>query len=96
MNKGNNVIINEKAPTDLLTSDFDYYLPEELIAQHPMEKRDTSRLLVLDRESGGLTHKHFYDVCDYIRPEDILKIADRQLDPAPPATTTRSSNFYEI
>ena len=48
----NKVIINEKAPTDLVTADFDYYLPEELIAQHPAEKRDNSRLLVINRKSG--------------------------------------------
>ena len=45
-------IINEKKPTDLKTADFYYDLPERLIAQHPMEKRDTSRLMVIDRESG--------------------------------------------
>ena len=55
-------IVNEKVHTDLLTSDFYYNLPEELIAQHPLEKRDTSRLMVIDRESEGIEHKHFYDI----------------------------------
>ncbi len=44
------------------TEEFDYYLPKELIAQTPLEKRDESRLLVMDRVTGDLTHKHFYDV----------------------------------
>ena len=76
------VIINEKKPTDLLTADFDYYLPEELIAQHPMEKRDHSRLMVLDREMGTIDHKHFYDILDYINPEDVLVINDSKVRPA--------------
>ena len=41
------------------TSDFDFYLPEELIAQHPLEKRDYSKLMVLDKETGKIEHKHF-------------------------------------
>ena len=76
------IIVNERAETTLTTHDFYYDLPEELIAQTPMEKRDTSRLLVLDRESGGLTHKHFYDICDYIRPEDILVVNSSRVIPA--------------
>ena len=76
------VIINEKKPTDLMTADFDYFLPEELIAQHPMEKRDHSRLMVLDRETGSITHKHFYDILDYINPEDVLVINDSKVIPA--------------
>ena len=76
------IIVNERVETALTTHDFYYDLPEELIAQTPMEKRDTSRLLVLDRESGGLTHKHFYDICDYIRPEDILVVNSSRVIPA--------------
>ena len=82
MNTENKVIINEKKPTDLLTADFDYYLPEELIAQHPAEKRDQSRLMVLDREQGTIDHKHFYDILDYINPEDVLVINDSKVIPA--------------
>ena len=44
------------------TEDFDYYLPEELIAQTPLKKRDSSRLLVLDRKTGEVEHKHFSDI----------------------------------
>ena len=58
------VIINEKPQTQLKTSDFFYELPDELIAQHPAEKRDESRLLVIDRQSGELEHKHFFDIID--------------------------------
>ena len=76
------VIINEKAHTDLLTSDFYYDLPEELIAQHPLEERDTSRLMVIDRESGEIAHKHFYDICDYLREGDTLVINDSKVIPA--------------
>ena len=54
------------------THDFWYDLPEELIAQTPLENRDTSRLLVLDREQGSVKHQHFYDVIDYLRPGDCL------------------------
>ena len=57
-----NIIVNEKVKTDLKTSDFYYDLPQELIAQHPLEQRDTSRMMVLDREENTLTHKHFYDI----------------------------------
>ena len=54
------------------TSDFDFYLPEELIAQHPLEKRDYSKLMVLDKETGKIEHKHFYNVIEYLNPGDTL------------------------
>ena len=82
MKDQNKVIINEKAKTDLVTSDFDYYLPEELIAQHPVEQRDHSRLMVLNREEKTITHKHFYNIVDYINPEDVLVINDSKVIPA--------------
>ena len=75
-------IINEKIKTDLVTSDFYYDLPEELIAQHPMEKRDTSRMMVLNRREGTLSHKHFYDVTEYLREGDVLVINDSKVIPA--------------
>ena len=80
-NKGN-IIVNTKPDTDLMTSDFYYDLPEELIAQHPAEKRDNSRLLVIDRESGELSHRHFYNIIDYINPEDVLVVNDSKVIPA--------------
>ena len=64
------------------TSDFYYDLPEELIAQTPLQKRDTSRLLVLDRESGEICHKHFYDILDYLNPGDCLVMNDSRVLPA--------------
>ena len=64
------------------TKDFWYDLPEELIAQTPLEKRDTSRLMVLDRETGEITHKHFYDIIDYLNPGDCLVMNDSRVLPA--------------
>ena len=75
-------IINEKKPTDLKTSDFYYDLPQRLIAQHPMEKRDSSRLMVIDRKSGEVSHKHFYDIIDYLEEGDVLVINDSKVIPA--------------
>ena len=77
-----NAIINEKPHTDLKTSDFFYHLPEELIAQHPMEQRDTSRLMVLDRQRETIEHKHFFDILDYLEPNDVLVINDSKVIPA--------------
>ncbi len=75
-------IINDKKPTDLKTSDFYYDLPQQLIAQHPSEKRDHSRLMVIDRESGEICHKHFYDIIDYLKAGDVLVINDSKVIPA--------------
>lgn len=76
------VIVNQKPQTDLRTSDFYYDLPERLIAQHPMEKRDESRLMVIDRESGEIKHRRFYDILDYLNPNDVLVINDSKVIPA--------------
>ena len=75
-------IRNEKIATDLQTSDFYYDLPEERIAQHPAEPRDSSRLMVLDRGTGSLTHKHFYDIVDHLREGDVLVVNDSKVIPA--------------
>ena len=64
------------------TDDFDYYLPQELIAQTPLEKRDESRLLVLDKKTGEVNHKMFYDVIDYLDSGDALVINDTKVIPA--------------
>ena len=64
------------------TSDFNYQLPEELIAQTPLERRDGSRLMVLNRETGEIQHKHFYDVIDYLNPGDCLVMNDSRVLPA--------------
>lgn len=63
-------------------SDFDFYLPEELIAQTPLEKRDGSRLLVLDKESGAMEHRHFYDLPEYLRAGDCLVLNNSRVLPA--------------
>ena len=64
------------------TSDFIYDLPEELIAQTPLLRRDGSRLLCLDRESGEISHKHFFDLPDYLQPGDCLVLNDSRVLPA--------------
>ena len=64
------------------THDFWYDLPEELIAQTPLEKRDTSRLLIMDRETGDVKHQHFYDIIDYLNPGDCLVMNDSRVLPA--------------
>ena len=64
------------------THDFYYDLPKELIAQTPAERRDSSRLLVVDRKTGTLTHRRFYDIIDYLNPGDVLVINDSKVIPA--------------
>ena len=64
------------------THDFWYDLPEELIAQTPLEQRDTSRLLVLNRKTGEVKHQHFYDIIDYLNPGDCLVMNDSRVLPA--------------
>lgn len=76
------VIRNSKPDTDLSTHDFYYDLPEELIAQHPAKVRDASRLMVIDRKSGKLEHRHFHDITDYLLPTDTLVINDSRVIPA--------------
>ncbi len=63
-------------------NDFDYHLPEELIAQKPADKRDMSRLMVIHRDTGKLEHKHFYDVLDYLNPGDCLVMNNSKVIPA--------------
>ena len=64
------------------TSDFFYELPEELIAQTPLQKRDTSRLMCLNRRTGEVEHKHFYDIIDSLQPGDCLVMNDSRVLPA--------------
>ena len=66
----------------LQTKDYWYDLPEELIAQTPLQKRDTSRLMVLNRQTGEISHKHFYDIVDYLNPGDCLVMNDSRVLPA--------------
>lgn len=63
-------------------TDFDYNLPEELIAQKPADKRDSSRLLVVHRDSGKIEHKHFYDIINYLNPGDLMVLNNSKVLPA--------------
>lgn len=64
------------------TEDFNYDLPEELIAQTPLKNREESRLLVMDRDTGEIEHKHFTDILEYLVPGDVLVINDTKVIPA--------------
>jgi S-adenosylmethionine:tRNA ribosyltransferase-isomerase len=64
------------------TSDFDYHLPAELIAQTPVEPRDRSRLVVLDRSRGSIEHRRFFHIVDYLKPGDVLVFNDSRVIPA--------------
>ena len=61
--------------------DFYYDLPNELIAQTPIEPRDASRMMVVNRQTGEIEHKHFYDVVDYLNPGDCLILNDTKVLP---------------
>jgi len=76
------MIRNELSKTDLTLRDFYYDLPEERIAQTPVEPRDSSRLMVIDRKAQGYEHRVFRDILDFIRPEDVLVINDTRVIPA--------------
>ena len=64
------------------TDDFDYYLPEELIAQVPLEHREESRLLVLDKNNGDMIDDKFYDIVNYLNKGDVLVLNDTKVMPA--------------
>lgn len=76
------MIRNKLPKTELRLSDFYYDLPKERIAQTPVEPRDSSRLMVLNRKTGEIEHKIFRDIADYINPEDVLVINDTRVIPA--------------
>ena len=77
-----NTIVNERVATDLVTHDFYYDLPENLIAQYPSEERDMCRLMVLDSKSGNIEHKVFRDVIGYLNKEDMLVVNSSRVIPA--------------
>ena len=64
------------------TSDFNFELPEELIAQTPLERRDASRLMALDKVTGAVSHHHFYDLPQFLRPGDCLVLNNSRVLPA--------------
>ena len=76
------VFVQLSEECNVKTHDFYYELPEELIAQTPLQRRDASRLMVLNRETGEITHKHFYDIVDYLKPGDCLVLNDSRVLPA--------------
>lgn len=78
------------------TSDFDYYLPEELIAQTPVEPRDSSRLLVYDRASEKISHRHFYDIKDYLKKGDVLVRNNTRVLPARMFAYTPNGGKVEV
>lgn len=80
----------------MLVTDFDYDLPQELIAQHPMEPRDHSRLLVVDKKTGEIEHKHFYDLVNYLKPGDVLVFNDTRVIPARLHGTKDSGAHVEV
>ena len=88
-------ITNARVATTLKTSDFWYDLPEELIAQTPIEPRDESRLLILDRESGGIRHRVFREIIDELRPEDMLVVNSSKVIPARLLGTSRKTGSPE-
>ena len=79
----------------LSTEDFDYDLPEELIAQTPIKDRDQSRLLVLDHETGEYQDKHFYDILDYLNPGDALVMNNSRVLPARLYGTKEDTDGHE-
>ena len=68
--------------TNLTLDDFNYNLPEELIAKYPTEKRDEAKMLVVDKITGNIVHKHFYDFVDYLNPNDVLVLNNTKVIPA--------------
>lgn len=83
-----------KGRFNMKLSDFDFDLPEHLIAQTPLEKRDTSKLLVLDRKTGKIEHKHFYDIIDYLNEGDILVRNNTKVIPARLFGTKEETNGH--
>lgn len=75
-------VTTETDPENMLRSDFYYDLPEELIAQTPVEPRNASRLMCVDRQSGDITHDHFYNLCKHLKKGDLLVMNDSRVLPA--------------
>ena len=82
MEKITEKITNDRVATDLVTHDFYYDLPEELIAQYPSAERDGCRLMVLDRNTGEVCHRIFRDIIDYLDPRDMLVVNSSKVIPA--------------
>ena len=81
---------------EMKTHDFYYDLPQELIAQTPAEPRDSSRLMVLDRKTGEISHHHFYDIIDFLMPGDCLIVNDSRVLPARLYGVKEETGAHEI
>ncbi|MEK7699307.1 MAG: S-adenosylmethionine:tRNA ribosyltransferase-isomerase, partial [Planctomycetota bacterium] len=75
-------ISREQTQASIRLSDYDYDLPKELIAQHPLENRDNARLLILHRDTGGIEHRKFSDITDYLQANDLLILNNTRVMPA--------------
>ena len=82
MGHNNILYIKNNLGFSMELSDFDYYLPQHLIAQHPSKERDESRLMVYNRATTGLEHRRFKDIIDYINPGDCMVLNDTRVIPA--------------
>ena len=91
MDKIENTITNDRVDTPLTTHDFYYDLPEDLIAQSPSPERDGCRLMILDRATRTVSHRIFRDICEYLRPEDILVVNSSKVIPARLLGTSRKT-----
>ena len=80
--QANGDLILSSAYTNMLTSDFDYHLPQHLIAQSPAQPRDSSRLLLLNRQTGAIQHSTFSNLPDHLREGDLLVLNDSRVVPA--------------
>ncbi|MBQ4356482.1 MAG: S-adenosylmethionine:tRNA ribosyltransferase-isomerase, partial [Acholeplasmatales bacterium] len=80
----------------ILTTDYDYDLPEELIAQTPLKDRSSSRLMVLDKKTKTWEHKHFTDIVDYLDSNDVLVLNDTKVIPARLIGTRDTGGVTEV
>ncbi len=81
---------------NLTTEDFNYNLPKELIAQHPLKKRENARMMVLERKHQTIEHKHFYDIVDLLNPFDVLVLNNTKVFPARLLAKRKSGGEVEV
>ena len=81
---------------NLTTNDFNYNLPEELIAQYPLKKRENARMMVLERKNQTIEHKHFYDIVDLLNPDDVLVLNNTKVFPARLIAKRNSGGEVEV
>ncbi len=96
MEQARPIIQNSRPKTSLSTHDFYYELPQELIAQHPSPTRDGCRLMVMDKETGALSHHVFYEIIDFLRPEDMLVVNSSKVIPARLLGTNARGSAMEL